>query len=57
MENGHPFTAHTKNVVPLLLTKEGVELNDGKLADIAPTILDLLDIEIPVEMTGNVLIK
>ena len=57
MENGRVFTAHTKNVVPLLVTKEDVKLKNGKLADIAPTILNLLKIEIPSEMTGDVLIK
>ena len=52
-----PFTAHTKNKVPFLITDENLELKDGKLADIAPTILKLLGIEIPDEMTGNIIIK
>ncbi|MBC8313669.1 MAG: 2,3-bisphosphoglycerate-independent phosphoglycerate mutase [Candidatus Cloacimonetes bacterium] len=60
-ENGNVFTAHTKNRIPLLISlndKTDVRLkNDGKLADIAPTILDILDINKPEEMTGKSLIK
>ena len=56
-ENGNVLTAHTTNLVPLIITKENLELNDGKLGDIAPTMLDLLNIEIPEEMTGVSLIK
>ncbi|NOR44364.1 MAG: 2,3-bisphosphoglycerate-independent phosphoglycerate mutase [Candidatus Delongbacteria bacterium] len=58
MKDGEvPFTAHTKNKVPFLITDEAYKLEDGKLADIAPTILKLLEIEIPDEMTGDILIK
>jgi 2,3-bisphosphoglycerate-independent phosphoglycerate mutase len=57
-ENGNPHTAHTTVPVPVIVTKEGVELRtDGRLADLAPTMLDLLDIELPAEMTGRSLIK
>lgn len=56
-EEGKPVTSHTTNPVPCIITKEGIELKDGKLADIAPTILDLIGIEIPIEMTGESLIK
>jgi len=57
-ENNRPFTAHTTNPVPFIVTKEGLELReDGILADIAPTMLDILHVEKPVEMTGNTLIK
>ncbi len=52
-----PFTAHTKNKVPFLITDENLKLKDGKLSDIAPTILELLEIEIPKEMNGNILIE
>ncbi|MBN2789891.1 MAG: 2,3-bisphosphoglycerate-independent phosphoglycerate mutase [Candidatus Delongbacteria bacterium] len=55
-ENNVPFTAHTKNKVPFLITDANLTLKNGKLADIAPTILKLLEIEIPEEMSGNVLI-
>ncbi|HAM81595.1 2,3-bisphosphoglycerate-independent phosphoglycerate mutase [Ornithinibacillus bavariensis] len=55
---GNPMTAHTTNPVPVIVTKEDVELRDGGiLADLAPTLLDLLDVEKPKEMTGSSLIK
>ncbi|MGX6977899.1 2,3-bisphosphoglycerate-independent phosphoglycerate mutase [Vagococcus elongatus] len=55
---GNPHTAHTTVPVPVIVTKKNVELrNDGRLADIAPTMLDLLEIEKPAEMTGESLIK
>ncbi len=56
-----PFTAHTTNPVPfILVSKEykGVKLrDDGVLADIAPTLLEVMGEEIPVEMTGKTLIS
>lgn len=53
-----PMTAHTTNPVPVIVTKEGVELRSGGiLADLSPTLLDLLDVEKPEEMTGSSLIK
>ena len=56
-ENGKPFTAHTTNKVPLIVTSPDYEVSDGTLADLAPTMLTLLGVEIPKEMTGKVLIK
>ncbi len=60
-ENGKPFTAHTTNVVPFILVREqfkNVTLKDGGiLADIAPTLLEVMGVEIPEEMTGKSLIK
>ncbi|WP_128896108.1 2,3-bisphosphoglycerate-independent phosphoglycerate mutase [Longirhabdus pacifica] len=54
---GNPHTAHTTNLVPFILTKQGVTLKEGGiLADIAPTMLHLLQLEKPEEMTGNSLI-
>lgn len=51
-ENGNPFTAHTSNLVPFCVLKQGISLrNDGKLSNIAPTILELLNANIPSEMT------
>ncbi|MBU7031665.1 MAG: 2,3-bisphosphoglycerate-independent phosphoglycerate mutase [Theionarchaea archaeon] len=50
------FTAHTPNRVPFIITKS-CNLRPGILADVAPTILDLLDIKKPVEMEGESLIK
>jgi 2,3-bisphosphoglycerate-independent phosphoglycerate mutase len=59
-EDGSPNTAHTKNPVPCILVSnchEGVTLRDGRLADVAPTILALMGIEQPSEMTGKSLIQ
>ena len=56
-EDKKPVTSHTTNPVPCIITKEGIELNDGKLADIAPTMIELLGLPIPEEMTGKSLIK
>ena len=51
---GMPMTAHTTNQVPVILTKSGHVLRKGGiLADLAPTILKMLDIEQPIEMTGK----
>ena len=56
-ETGEPMTSHTTNFVPFILIGEKVvELKEGRLADIAPTILDIMGIEKPVEMTGESLI-
>ena len=56
-EDGSVNTAHTNNLVPLALVNyKDVKLNFGKLSDIAPTILKIMNIEKPVEMTGNSLI-
>ncbi len=55
-ENHNPVTSHTTNPVPCIITKEGITLKDGKLADIAPTMLYLLGLPIPEEMTGDNLI-
>jgi 2,3-bisphosphoglycerate-independent phosphoglycerate mutase len=53
-----PHTAHTTNPVPLVVTEPGVELREGgELADLAPTVLDLLGIRQPAEMTGRSLVK
>ena len=56
--DGKPMTAHTTNPVPVIVTRAGVELRDGGiLADLAPTLLDMLEVEKPEEMTGESLIK
>ncbi len=55
---GNPMTAHTTNPVPVIVTKQGVELReDGILGDLAPTVLNLLNVQQPKEMTGQTLIK
>ena len=56
-ENNNILTAHTTNPVPFIVTKEGINLQPGKLGDIAPTILELMNLDIPEEMTGNSLIQ
>ena len=50
------ITSHSVNPVPFLITNKEITLKNGKLADIAPTILTLLEIKIPKEMTGDILI-
>ena len=58
-KTGEPHTAHTTNLVPLILIseRENVKLREGKLADIAPTLLELMGLEKPKEMTGESLIE
>src|SRR3989344_4224547 len=53
---GEKHTAHTTNLVPGLLTIENKTLHEGTLADVAPTILELLEITKPAPMTGNSLL-
>ena len=58
--DGSPQTAHTTNLVPMIYVADDAdqyELEDGKLADIAPTMLGLLGLEAPAEMTGTPLLK
>ena len=54
-ENGKVNTAHTTNPVPFAVCEEGIKLKDGRLADIAPTILDVMGLDKPAEMTGETL--
>jgi 2,3-bisphosphoglycerate-independent phosphoglycerate mutase len=59
-EDGTPNTAHTKNPVPILFVSQQVadaSVSDGKLGDIAPTILHRLGMDVPQEMDGDNLIK
>ena len=57
-ETGEPFTAHTTNPVPCIVVSERVRsVRDGRLCDIAPTLLTLAGLEVPKEMTGEVLIE
>ena len=56
--DGSPHTSHTINPVPVIVVSDDVKcLNNGKLADVAPTVLELLGIEKPIEMTGESLIE
>ena len=54
--DGSPMTAHTTNLVPFILCGAGTELRPGRLADIAPTILDVMGLACPEEMDGKTLI-
>ena len=58
-ETGGPHTAHTTNLVPVVLYggPEGANLNAGRLADLAPTLLELMNLPQPDEMTGKSLLK
>lgn len=56
-KTGEPHTAHTTNPVPLVLVGKDLKLKEGRLADLAPTMLDLMEIEKPEEMTGESLIE
>ncbi|MDY0074345.1 MAG: 2,3-bisphosphoglycerate-independent phosphoglycerate mutase [Acholeplasmataceae bacterium] len=55
-EFGQPHTAHTTNLVPVLITKTDIKVNTGSLCDVAPTMLDLLGVKQPKEMTGKSLV-
>ena len=52
-----PYTAHTTNLVPFYIVGANVRLRDGKLSDIAPTMLDLMGLKKPQEMDGSSLIE
>ena len=58
-ETGGPHTAHTTNPVPVIVYggPDGATLHDGRLADVAPTVLRLMDLDQPAEMTGQSLIE
>ena len=55
-EEGNMITSHTTNKVPFIICKEGLNIKNGRLSDIAPTILKLMNIDKPIEMTGDTLI-
>ena len=58
-KTGEPHTAHTTNPVPLAIVgmPSNKKLKEGRLADLAPTMLDIMGIEKPEEMTGESLIE
>ena len=55
-EDNNKVTSHTNSKVPFIVCKKNIKLKDGKLGDVAPTVLKLMDIEVPDEMTGDNLI-
>jgi 2,3-bisphosphoglycerate-independent phosphoglycerate mutase len=59
--DGSPFTAHTTNQVPFVVIgnafKHATLKEGGILADVAPTLLDMMGLEKPAEMTGNSLLN
>jgi 2,3-bisphosphoglycerate-independent phosphoglycerate mutase len=55
--DGSPHTAHTTNLVPLVLTDTSASLSDGELSDLAPTALALCGLDKPLQMTGKTLIS
>lgn len=56
-DNNNSVTSHTTNKVPFIVCDKNYKLNDGKLGDISPTLLELIGIDKPIEMTGESLIK
>ena len=56
-KDGNPHTYHTTNKVPFIVCDKKYKAYDGELSDIAPSILTILGIEVPQEMTGNLIIK
>ena len=56
-DDGSVNTQHTTNLVPCIITDNKYKLKDGKLGDLAPTILEIMGIDIPKEMTGSSLIE
>ena len=57
-DTGGPHTAHTTNPVPVVLMDgDATAIGDGRLADVAPTLLELMGIRAPQEMTGHTLIR
>ena len=58
--DGSPHTAHTTNPVEIIYVgddAEGIKMNDGILADVAPTLLEMMGLDAPEEMTGKSLIQ
>ena len=58
-DTGAPHTAHTTNLVPVAVVggPEGASLVDGRLSDLAPTLLGLMGLQKPAKMTGESLIQ
>ena len=55
-EDNNVITSHTTNEVPIIVTTKNIKIKSGKLSDVAPTILNLMELKKPIEMTGENLI-
>ena len=56
-ENNNPVTTHSTSLVPCIITRKDITLKNGRLCDVAPTLLKLLGVKIPKQMTGDVLFE
>ena len=56
-DNENIVTSHSTSLVPFIITDKNIILRNGKLGDIAPTLLSIMGIDIPSEMTGEVISK
>lgn len=56
-QENHIITSHSTNKVPFIITRNNITLKDGKLGDVAPTLLALLNLPVPKDMTGKILIE
>ena len=56
-KNHNPVTSHTTSLVPCIVTDKKIKLNNGRLCDVAPTMLELMNLKKPSEMTGKSLIR
>ncbi|NLD79379.1 MAG: 2,3-bisphosphoglycerate-independent phosphoglycerate mutase, partial [Mollicutes bacterium] len=56
-ENNRPITSHSLNKVPFIVCNSKYIVKDGKLGDIAPTILTIMEMPIPQEMKGKILVE
>ncbi len=55
-DNGNIITSHTTNKVPFIVCDDSVKVKDGRLSDIAPTMLKYIGLDVPNDMTGNIII-
>ena len=56
-DDNNVVTSHSVSPVPCIITDNDYKVNNGRLCDVAPTILDIMELDIPKEMTGNSLIE
>ena len=54
-DNNNVITSHSTSLVPFIITRDNIKVKNGKLGDIAPTMLTLLGLQIPEDMSGEVL--